>query len=51
LVLALFTLGTAILLWLIWHMGERDAILPKVVVTAYPEEQGLSRVTVVAEKT
>jgi predicted nucleic acid-binding protein len=33
-------------------LGREDdvAILPKVVVTAYPEEQGLSRVTGVAEK-
>lgn len=50
LMLAVVTLGTAILLWLYWWMLERDSILPQVVVTAYPETPGVSRVSVVSEK-
>jgi hypothetical protein len=50
LILGIVTFGAAILLWLMWWMFERDSILPQVVVTAYPEGAGLSRVTVVSEK-
>lgn len=48
--LAVVTLGAAILLWLLWWMFERDGILPQVVVTAYPEGTGMSRVTIVSDK-
>lgn len=50
--LALFvvTLGAAIIVWLIWVLFERQGILPQVVVTAYTERPGVSRVTVTSEK-
>jgi hypothetical protein len=50
--LALFvvTLGVAIIVWLFWIISEREDFLPKVVVTAYPESPGVSKVTLTSEK-
>ena len=50
--LALFvvTLGAAFLAWLFWVLMEREAFLPRVVVTAYPESPGVCKVTLASEK-
>jgi hypothetical protein len=50
LTLFVVTLGSAIIVWLIWVIFERMYFLPQVVVTAYPESPGVSRVTLAAEK-
>ena len=50
--LALFvvTLGSAIIVWLLWVLAGREDFLPRVVVTAYPESPDVCRVTLASEK-
>src|SRR5215218_7753160 len=49
----LFTIvsfGLAIVVWLWYWFVERDGFLPQVVVTAFPESSGMSKVTVISQK-